>query len=84
MIDLSEWKYAEALYRFCTDGESLDDCEREYIAESDLSFAEYVQKFKLEQFSRYYEAYTGKTISAPPEVSEHGCPRPEVSKNERR
>ena len=58
MIDITDPIYAEAIYYFCTDGETLDDCERAFLAESDLSFAEYVQQYKLEQFSRWYRSFS--------------------------
>ena len=58
MMDITDPKYAEAIYYFCTDGETLDDWERVFIAESDLSFAEYVQQYKLEDFSRWYRSFS--------------------------
>lgn len=57
MIDIADPIYAEALFDFCTDGETLDDWERAFLAESDLSFAEYVQQYRLEEFTRWYRSY---------------------------
>ena len=48
---ISDWKYAEALYHFVEECCFDDFCEKSI--KHDLSIAEYVSKYKKQQFRQY-------------------------------
>lgn len=54
MIDLTDWKYAEAIYCFIQLPYIRDDFSERAELEN-LSMAEYVQRYKLEEFAEFYE-----------------------------
>lgn len=46
---------AEAIFYYCLDPEELDDDDRKHLVYDNLSMAEFVAKYKLKEFSRWYQ-----------------------------
>ena len=53
-IDLANPDYAEAIFRFCNDDEWIDDNDKRILIYDDISFAEFVQKYKYREFCLWY------------------------------
>lgn len=54
MLDLSDWKYAEPIYHFMQYPENTKHYYKVRETEN-ISLSEYVQKYKLVEFSLWYE-----------------------------
>lgn len=54
MIDIHDPVYAEALFHFVGQKQIFNDfCEKNMMQVSDMSFAEYVYKYKLDEFEKW-------------------------------
>ena len=57
MIDLTDWKYAEPIYHFMQIPDNYEQYQEVRELES-LSLAEFVQRYKLEEFEEWYKDKT--------------------------
>lgn len=56
MIDISDWKYAEAIFHFIQTPDIYEDFQIHRELEA-LSMAEYVALYKIEEFADWYKTY---------------------------
>ncbi len=53
-LDITDPKYAEAIFHFCNDEEWIDDNDKRILIYDDISYAEFVQKYKYREFCLWY------------------------------
>lgn len=56
-LDLTNPDLAEAIFLFINDPEELDDNDRTILGYEDISFAEFVKKYKMKQFRTWYKCW---------------------------